>query len=1471
MSQCLQSFLLGVLLLLCAHYGLAQNTITTLGLSASSVCPGNQLQVAFSRTGAFEAGNIFKAQLSDGGEYRDVPSGPASQIGTTGSFGMSVTIPQSTPSGTTYRVRVLASSPAVIGTPSATVLTVRGTSANPTVSPVSYCIGQQANPLSAVAAGGGGLIWYTGPLTETGSQAAPTPSTTQSGTSTFYVSQRVGIACESQRVPVLVVVNGLPTAPLLPRATYTFCQNSQGESLTATGQNLKWYENASGGTGSSSMFPSTSSAGTRNYYVSQTISGCESPRSSVAVAILEIPTAPVVTQTSYEFCQGVSNATITGTINPSLNAGWYVYGDSPGFLNRYTSGSTAYAVVSTAQAKTLTYSVFQTSSSGCVGPASQLITVTIRAAPAVPVAQGVTVCQNAAAPVLTATGQNLLWYLSETGGTGTSVPPTPSTSIAQRTNYYVTQTINGCESPRLPVPVTVNAASAPPVVQSGQLSYCSDSQASPLTATGSDLRWYTTSTGGTALTAITPSTAMTAVSRTYYVSQNVNGCESSRTSITVAVFQRSSNGNLYTDLNRWSLTVCQGETAKFSLYTFDRTRPELTTVAGQDKDQADPKLTSFTTSAGYYTFEGQKAGDYYYEARYLGAVGCLSYPQTITITVKPTPAPPTAQGVTICQNTPAPSLTATGQNVLWYTIPTSGTSVGTAPVISSSTAQRNTYYVAQSLNGCESGRTPVNVVVNGTPGVPTVAATGLGYCQGVAAQPLSATGSGLQWYRESSGGSGVGSLTPATDKAGETTYYVSQSVEGCEGGRSSVTVKVTAAPSAPGVTRSVSYCQRATSTSLTATGNNLKWYDGNGTGLANAPTPSTDNAGTVSYFVAQMDGSCESSRSELKITTKPIPGAPTTANVAVCQNTPSLTLSATGQAIRWFTAQTGGDALAAAPVINTSQPTNASYYASQTQDGCEGPRAPLTVLVKALPSAPGVTPINYCQFVKAQPVSATGSGTLRWYNTDGNAFDAPPTPVTDKGAVFTYQVAQTIDGCESPKATLTVNVSTTPIPTVAKTTVELCQNSAVKSLEATGQNLKWTDPAGNISTTAPAPPTQNATTKADGDVYYVTQTGENGCESARVSIRVFVQATPALVLTGTTTTNLGLEVPLRLAFTGVGPYQYKLSNGLSGSALKDTTLMVMPTRTTTYQVLEVQNKCGTSVGSSAATITVNIPSIQTLALTTSTVCAGNLLTTAFLQNGAFNAGSEFKLQFARPETDSSRIRYVDALNSTMANGQITGVIPTTATAGTYWVRVMATNPKYPINGSVSPTLLSVRALPTASLTGMQTIFETQPATLSVAFTGDGPWEFTYRDSTNTAGTEQRIQTNANPHVLDIRPMKTAAYYLTGVSNGCGLGPRPTALVTVTVAPLLGIEDPTLSDAVSVYPVPVMSTLTIRIDGLVPGETAQINLTQSTGISVWQHSIRQATSTIELANKPAGVYILRVRVGDRTATKRIVKL
>jgi len=78
----------------------------------------------------------------------------------------------------------------------------------PTVtSPVKYCLNATASPLTAT---GSNLLWYTVPTGGTGSSTAPTPSTSVSGTTSYYVSQTVG--CEGPRAQINVIVNPEPTA-----------------------------------------------------------------------------------------------------------------------------------------------------------------------------------------------------------------------------------------------------------------------------------------------------------------------------------------------------------------------------------------------------------------------------------------------------------------------------------------------------------------------------------------------------------------------------------------------------------------------------------------------------------------------------------------------------------------------------------------------------------------------------------------------------------------------------------------------------------------------------------------------------------------------------------------------------------------------------------------------------------------------------------------------------------------------------------------------------------------------------------------------------------------------------------------------------------------------------------------------------------------------------------------------------------
>ena len=87
-------------------------------------------------------------------------------------------------------------------------------------------------------------------------------------------------------------------------------------------------------------------------------------------------------------------------------------------------------------------------------------TVTVNATPSAPSVSSPSVeyCVGETTTALTATGDNLLWYTTATEGTGEATAPTPVTTNAGRTSYYVSQTNeSGCESERIEIVVIVEA------------------------------------------------------------------------------------------------------------------------------------------------------------------------------------------------------------------------------------------------------------------------------------------------------------------------------------------------------------------------------------------------------------------------------------------------------------------------------------------------------------------------------------------------------------------------------------------------------------------------------------------------------------------------------------------------------------------------------------------------------------------------------------------------------------------------------------------------------------------------------------------------------------------------------------------------------------------------------------------------------------------------------------------------------
>ena len=180
-------------------------------------------------------------------------------------------------------------------------------------------------------------------------------------------------------------------------------------------------------------------------------------------------------------------------------------------------------------------------------------------------------------------------------------------------------------------------------------------------------------------------------------------------------------------LSALNVAICQGTTYSFggASYTLPGTYTHTFTTASCDSAVTlHLTVNPLSTTAIYdsicsgatYTFNGtaySASGSYTYHT--LNINGCDSA-VTLNLTVKPVPAAPTvASPVVYCQSQVAAPLSAIGTGLTWYTTSTGGTGSTTTPTPATTTPGTTTYYVSQVLNGCESPRAAIQVIVGPTP------------------------------------------------------------------------------------------------------------------------------------------------------------------------------------------------------------------------------------------------------------------------------------------------------------------------------------------------------------------------------------------------------------------------------------------------------------------------------------------------------------------------------------------------------------------------------------------------------------------------------------------------------------------------------------------------------------------------------------------------------------------------------------
>lgn len=601
-------------------------------------------------------------------------------------------------------------------------------------------------------------------------------------------------------------------------------------------------------------------------------------------------------------------------------------------------------------------------------------------------------------------------------------PMINNVALTDSGKYYVYAEIDGCNSFMDSVTIKVNDRPAPPITNPDTFTYCQDITATPLTATGSNLKWYTSATGGTGVSSLTPPTT-TAVVTKYYVSQtNGNGCESERDSVTVIIIAKPANPTVTPNVY-----YCKDETAVPLTASGTNLQWYTTPTGGTSIGSAPTPSTSTPGNTIYFVSQTD------------ATTGCESDRTPVTVTVYPIPSAPVTTGpANYCvggPTTPVVQSFVTGQNILWYTSATGGTGSINPPTINTATASLDTYYVSQTINGCEGVRAMLIVEIIANPAPPQPVDTA--YCQFATAVPVVANGQNILWYTSATGGTGSTTApTPSTTTAGTFYFYVSQTVRGCESERDSVEVIVHPEPQPP-VGDDDSICEASIASPLTATGQNLLWYTSatGGIGSSTAPTPSTTTPGTYFWYVSQSINGCESDRDTVEIEVVPKPAQPLGDSAEFCYNGPSMQLTATGQNLLWYTGPIGGTGSTIAPIPPTNNLGTLYYYVTQTIDGCESDRDTVKVVVDTLLSA-NILASNkfFCLYDSIEveeggQVPDTAIFTWTWDNGNVISGDSsgPYVIKWDAPGVKTITLFANDNGC---KANDTLEVEVLPLPQV---------------------------------------------------------------------------------------------------------------------------------------------------------------------------------------------------------------------------------------------------------------------------------------------------------------------------------------------------------------------------------------------------------------------------------------------------------